>query len=165
MWHGFSNTGIHVLRISSGSAPILYLPVYRSPLIRFLCEHRQFVVDMHVTERKLNSLLPSSVLWQHITARLHILSLLFCFHLIVINEQYQSVPPPFLFDCHNWCAPHDISTIIRPDLLHWRPSLSCANCFLENVKPSPQSDNVRHSEYRELSIDSAHLTVTFSNLK
>lgn len=37
--------------------------------------------------------------------------------------------------------------------------------FLENVKPSPQSDNVRHSEYRELSIDSTHLTVTFSNLK
>lgn len=165
MWHGFSNTGIHVLRISSKSTPILYLPGLSLPVGLFPLWTPSVCGGHACSGKKIEfPFAKQCIVTAYHCKTPHLVTIvLFSSH---CDKWAISVSLPlFLFDCHNWCAPHDTSTIIRPDLLHWRPSLSCANCFLENVKPSPQSDNVRHSEYRELSIDSTHLTVTFSNLK
>lgn len=76
------------------------------------------MVDMHVAERKLNSLSAKQCIvtaCHRVTPQLATIVL---FHLFVINEQYLFFSLLFLFNCHNGCAPRDASAITSPDLLY-----------------------------------------------
>lgn len=132
---------------ASGIFPF-YLPVYCFPFFCFLCE--SVMVDVHVAERKY----PLQCVVTACHCKTPQLATIVLFS-SVWDKQAISV----------------LSLTVTMDVPHkpWPSSIEGPLCLLvivfRKVKPSPQSDNARHSEYRELSIDSAHLTMTFSNLK
>lgn len=87
VWHGLSNTGINMLSIFS-----FYLLVYHFPSVFFLCGNKVRCGGHARSGKKIQFPLLNCVLWQHVTRSLHSLPLLFCFHVFVINEQYQFSP-------------------------------------------------------------------------
>lgn len=129
-----------------------YLLVYHFPMVCFHCENKASYDGHACSREKIEFPLPNNVLWQHVNARLHSLPLLFCYHLFVINKQYQFTP---------W-----FSLLVTRDVRHMSPLPSRSLTFFieaslhllviisRNVKcrmltwpPAPQPDNNRKTQW------------------